>query len=194
MERALRNRLPGGEFEGVSRVHSRRMAAIRGSGNRTTEARFRAMLVRAAIRGWTVKPTTLPGRPDFYFGQLRIAVFLDGCFWHGCPRCGHVPEVNRPYWSAKIQRNRRRDREQDSRLRAEGVRVLRLWEHELRDAPATCLERLSSILREKHAVERVLRAGVHAPESAVLDFVRSIGPKSILSAKLCAIRDVARAF
>lgn len=142
MERALREKLINGGFGKVSETHSRRMGAIRGRGNRTTEGRFRAMLVRAGIRGWTVQTKGLKGRPDLYFPGRKVAVFLDGCFWHGCPQCGHVPSVNRPFWKAKIERNQRRDVETDGLLLQTGITAVRFWEHELRDSPRECIERL----------------------------------------------------
>lgn len=142
MERALRDKLVNGSFGAVSETHSRRMGAIKGKGNRTTEARFRAMLVRAGVRGWTIRTKGIEGKPDFYFTESRVAVFLDGCFWHGCPRCGHVPSINRPFWKAKIERNQKRDRATVELLSQIGVRTLRFWEHELKDAPKDCLHRL----------------------------------------------------
>jgi DNA mismatch endonuclease, patch repair protein len=148
MERALRAKLINGSFGKVSETHSRRMGAIRGKGNRTTEARFRAMLVRAGIRGWTMQTKSIKGKPDFYFPESKFAVFLDGCFWHGCPKCGHVPSVNRPYWKAKIKRNQRRDVETDGLLRAAGITPIRFWEHELRDRPKVCLEQLTELIRQ----------------------------------------------
>src|SRR5271154_6375657 len=107
MERALREKLVNGSFGNVPEVHSRRMGAIRRRGNRTTEARFRAMLVRAGIGGWTMQTNGLKGKPDFFFSESKIAVFIDGCFWHGCSKCGHFPRVNRPFWKAKIRRNQK---------------------------------------------------------------------------------------
>src|SRR5438128_231311 len=98
MEAKLRATLPGGAFHDVPPTHSKRMAAIRGKGNRTTERRVRAMLVSLSIRGWKVNPKGIVGKPDFYFPDDRIALFVDGCFWHGCPRCCGLPRVNRPYW------------------------------------------------------------------------------------------------
>jgi DNA mismatch endonuclease (patch repair protein) len=131
MERSLRKKLPGGKFENVSTAHSGRMRAIKEKGNKSTEIRMRALLVRGGVRGWKLHPKGLPGKPDFLFTQARLILFVDGCYWHGCPQCGHVPNVNRPYWSAKIKGNQRRDRENTRKLQEAGYRVLRVWEHEL---------------------------------------------------------------
>src|SRR5262245_22730708 len=134
MERALREKLEGGTFGNVAPGDMRRMKAVRGKNNKTTEWRFRGLLVGAGVRGWKVRPKGIPGSPDFFFPEVRLAVFLDGCYWHACPRCGHVPRVNRPFWLAKLQRNRERDREKERRLAKEGIRVVRFWEHELKEA------------------------------------------------------------
>ncbi len=146
MERALRKKLVGGSFGNVSATHSKRMGAIKGRGNRTTEARFRAMLMRTGIRGWKMCNEEIKGKPDFYFPESRVAVFLDGCFWHGCQTCGHVPSVNRPFWKAKIERNQRRDRETDAQLFQIEIVVLRFWEHELKDSLEKCILRLRQVL------------------------------------------------
>lgn len=151
MERALRDKLINGSFGAVPQTHSRRMGAIRGKGNRTTEARFRAILVKAGVRGWTMKTKGIKGKPDFYFPENGIAVFIDGCFWHGCPRCGHVPTANRPFWKAKIERNQERDRATENRLLETGIRTIRFWEHELKIAPKECVERLLALLQGKHS-------------------------------------------
>ncbi|MGC8640062.1 MAG: very short patch repair endonuclease [Isosphaeraceae bacterium] len=135
MERKLRGKLISGQFQGLTPVNSKRMSAIRSRANKTTEVRLRLMLVRARVRGWRVHPPGVAGKPDFYFPSSRLALFIDGCFWHGCPLCGHVPRSNRPYWAAKIEGNRRRDRAYDEKLREEGVRVLRFWEHQLLSEP-----------------------------------------------------------
>jgi len=142
----LREKLVGGSFGNVPAAHSKRMGAIRGRGNRTTEARFRAILVRAGIRGWTLNTKDLQGKPDFFFPAERVAVFIDGCFWHGCPQCGHVPSVNRPFWKAKIERNQERDRNTNLLLRQERIQSFRLWEHELLK-PSDCLQKLQKLLR-----------------------------------------------
>ncbi len=146
MERALREKLDGGTFGEVAPGDVRRMKAVRGKNNKTTERRFRALLVGAGIRGWKVRPKGLPGCPDFFFPAARLAVFLDGCYWHACPRCGHVPTANRPFWSAKLQRNQERDREKERKLGDAGFRFLRFWEHELKEATRECLRRLRAAL------------------------------------------------
>jgi DNA mismatch endonuclease (patch repair protein) len=146
MERKLKEKLVNGLFEGLTPGNTKRMRAIRSKGNKSTEARFRLMLVRARIRGWKLHPKGVVGKPDFYFQESRLALFVDGCFWHGCPRCGHVPKANNPYWKAKIEGNRRRDQERTRTLEAQGTRVLRVWEHELVLAPAEVVETIRGLL------------------------------------------------
>ena len=204
MERKLRERLVGGKFGNVSDAHSRRMRAIRGRSNRTTELRCRALLVSFGVRGWKMHLVAVPGHPDFYFPASKVAVFVDGCFWHGCPRCGHVPRKNRAYWRAKIKRNEERDHSTDKLLSRMGIEVVRIWEHELVESPLECVEKILRAVRreetqvrdelEWHAVERVRRARVEAPLSAILAWVRMIGPDAVLSAQLSDIRAIANAF
>jgi DNA mismatch endonuclease (patch repair protein) len=89
--------------------------------------------MRSGIRGWTLGHNTdLPGTPDFIFARARLAIFLDGCFWHGCRRCRSIPKANRVFWLAKIQGNKVRDRKVVRLLRGIGWNVIRIWEHELR--------------------------------------------------------------
>jgi DNA mismatch endonuclease Vsr len=93
-----------------------------------------------------MRPAQITGVPDFYFPLRRLAVFVDGCFWHGCPRCGHIPKANRSYWSQKLARNKRRDARVGRDLRANGIRVVRIWECRLRDESLFCMRRLSAML------------------------------------------------
>lgn len=74
----------------------------------------------------------LPGQPDLVIEDLGLVIFLDGCFYHSCPQHGRVPESNRDYWEAKLDRTRRRDARTRRQLRREGWSVWRLWEHDLR--------------------------------------------------------------
>ncbi len=146
MERSLRNQLPGGKFAETTPQRSETMRSIRGKDNKTTERRLRLGLVRSAITGWKVRPKGLKGSPDFLFPQYCLAVFVDGCYWHGCPRCGHLPQKNRGFWRAKIARNRERDREAVRELKRQGIRVVRFWEHELLTGLERCIQIIESLL------------------------------------------------
>lgn len=117
------------------------MARVRGRGNATTEGAL-ATLLRAqgwsgwrrqqAVRGRAARGTAFKVRPDFVFRARRIVVFVDGCFWHGCPLHGTKPKGNAAFWRAKFRRNVERDRRDTRNLRRAGWKVVRLWEHELR--------------------------------------------------------------
>src|SRR3954451_11742190 len=83
------------------------------------------------------------GRPDIVFGRAQLAVFVDGCFWHGCPEHGEMPASNREFWETKIGGNRDRDRRQTAALEDAGWTVLRIWEHEsLNDALSRVVARV----------------------------------------------------
>jgi DNA mismatch endonuclease (patch repair protein) len=145
METKLRACLSDGQFQNVSSVRAKIMRAVRGRGNRTTEKRLRAALVRAGVRGWIMQ-ADLPGRPDFLFPSAGVAVFVDGCFWHGCPKCGHVPKTRQLFWQAKIDRNRSRDRSTVYALQALNLRVIRLWEHELQNDLPGCVSQVRTAM------------------------------------------------
>lgn len=103
------------------------MSRIRGSGNKDTELRLIALLRAHGITGWR-RNAQVFGKPDFVFQRERVAVFVDGCFWHSCPRHATKPANNRAFWKAKLARNAARDREVTRSLRKAGWRVLRVWE------------------------------------------------------------------
>ena len=124
-------------------TRSRVMSRARSTGGRTTELRFRSLLVRSGTRGWVLGHRSgLPGAPDILFLRSRLAVFLDGCFWHGCRRCRTIPATNHSFWAHKIQRNRERDRRVARMLRTAGWRVIRIWEHELKPGGGRALRRV----------------------------------------------------
>lgn len=108
------------------------MAAIRGRNNKTTEVVLADLLRRNGILGWR-RHVRLPGRPDFAFRQQRLAIFVDGCFWHGCPRHSRHVRKSGIFWVQKIRGNRTRDRKVTRELIEKGWRVVRIWEHELKD-------------------------------------------------------------
>jgi DNA mismatch endonuclease, patch repair protein len=85
---------------------------------------------------------SLPGRPDLVFTRAKIAVFVDGCFWHGCSEHGTLPKNNRQWWQAKIDGNIQRDRTKDEALITLGWDVLHVWEHESPIAAADRVEDL----------------------------------------------------
>lgn len=133
MERRLKKYLEAGQFKNVPEKRSLTMSAIRGKHNQSTELRLRMALVKAGVRGWRLHIEELPGRPDFYFEGAKLAVFVDGCYWHGCPKCGHIPKTRTAFWKAKIKRNQERDKIKNLELRKLGTKSLRIWEHELKD-------------------------------------------------------------
>jgi DNA mismatch endonuclease (patch repair protein) len=103
------------------------MTRIRGSGNKDTELRLIALFRAHGITGWRRKARVF-GKPDFVFRPARVAVFVDGCFWHGCPRHATKPATRAEWWAAKLARNAERDRAVTRVLRAAGWTVLRVWE------------------------------------------------------------------
>jgi DNA mismatch endonuclease (patch repair protein) len=124
------------------------MSLIRSRGNRATEVAFMKLLRSHKISGWRrhmplrLKQTTPETadrkrqrpcvKPDFVFRAPRVAVFIDGCFWHGCPLHGTKPAGNADFWHTKLATNRARDRLVAKTLRRQEWKVLRFWEHQLR--------------------------------------------------------------
>lgn len=119
---------------------SRRMRLVKSHGNRTTEHRLIHLFSDLKIRGWR-RRSTLPGSPDFVFPKLKLVVFVDGCFWHGCPQHYTRPSSNVAFWVRKYHDNIARDRRVDAQIRRLGWRVLRIWEHELRSKQLPELKR-----------------------------------------------------
>jgi DNA mismatch endonuclease (patch repair protein) len=128
-------------------TRSRVMSHVKSRGTKTTEWRFRSLLMRAGISGWKIgHDFGLPGSPDVLFPQTRIAVFVDGCFWHGCRRCRSIPLSNRAFWKAKIQKNTERDRRATRALANMGWKVIRIWEHDLKTNPKGVRRRVTECL------------------------------------------------
>jgi DNA mismatch endonuclease (patch repair protein) len=128
-------------------TRSQVMAAVRSNGNKATEIKFISLLRKNRITGWH-RNSRLFGKPDFVFHHERLAVFVDGCFWHGCPRHLRRPKSNQKYWSEKIARNEKRDRLVTRKLRQLGWHVVRIWSHELPDETGVT-RRLRRILSEQ---------------------------------------------
>ena len=110
---------------------SRIMACVKSKNTKSTELKFIAFLKENGITSWR-RNYPLIGKPDFVFPRLKIAVFIDGCFWHGCPNHCRKPSSNKDYWNLKIEKNRARDKKVTTELRLNNWKVIRIWEHELK--------------------------------------------------------------
>jgi DNA mismatch endonuclease (patch repair protein) len=106
------------------------MSRIRSRGNKKTELALMQVFRQNKITGWR-RHQPVFGKPDFIFPNSKLAIFVDGCFWHGCPKHGTQPAGNRSFWKRKFARNQARDRLVNRTLRRAGWQVLRIWEHEL---------------------------------------------------------------
>lgn len=120
------------------------MSRIRGKGNKDTELALAKLFRSNGISGWR-RHYRITGRPDFAFPKHKLAVFVDGCFWHGCPTHATQPKGNKEFWQTKLDANKARDRKVNRLLRSSGWRVLRIWEHDLHKS------------RQTGTVRRVLR-------------------------------------
>jgi DNA mismatch endonuclease (patch repair protein) len=107
------------------------MSRIKGRGNVATELLLIKIFRKYRITGWR-RHLPLFGKPDFVFPRRHLAVFVDGCFWHGCSVHRTIPVSNNAFWKAKIERNRKRDRSVTRQLRTSGWTVLRVWQHDLK--------------------------------------------------------------
>jgi DNA mismatch endonuclease (patch repair protein) len=119
------------------------MSRIRGRGNKETEVALAKLLRRHGITGWR-RHYHIFGRPDFAFPKQKLAVFVDGCFWHGCPRHSNMPVNNRVFWKKKLSANKLRDRLVARTLRLQGWWVLRIWEHDLTKCGEACLGKIQA--------------------------------------------------
>ena len=122
------------------------MSLIRGKGT-TPEMRLRKALWIAGLR-YRLK-NRLPGRPDIIFPAAKVAVFVDGCFWHGCPLHGRIPKSNQTFWLTKFTRNIARDIAAEAALAAQGWLALRFWEHEVEKDLVGCAFKVLKAVRDR---------------------------------------------
>ena len=120
------------------------MSRVKGRGNRLTELRLLDLFREHGFVGWR-RNAAVFGRPDFVFFKARVAIFVDGCFWHGCSTHGAIPSTNVDFWAAKLDRNKQRDRLVVRELKKRGWTPVRIWQHELRQ-PKLVLRRLDRVL------------------------------------------------
>lgn len=142
---SIRKRAPAACSDAVRRT----MQAV-GSQDTSPELQLRSALHRLGLRfRKDAKPVPeLRCKADVVFRTARVCVFVDGCFWHGCPRHFRVPKTNSIWWKEKIQDNMRRDARQTRALRARGWRVIRFWEHDLTADLERSVERVHTAVTE----------------------------------------------
>lgn len=122
------------------------MSKIRGKGNKDTELAMIRIFREYHISGWRRNQPVF-GKPDFIFPKKKVAVFVDGCFWHGCPKHSTSPKNNREFWEKKLGANKDRDKLVNGELRKKGWVVVRIWEHELKEKDKVA-KRISKGLNE----------------------------------------------
>jgi len=108
------------------------MSRVRGKGNKATELKLIALFREHGIKGWRRNYPAF-GKPDFVFPKERVAVFVDGEFWHGHPTRAKIPEENREFWKKKIERNKARDRLVNRTLKRKNWKVVRIWQYQLKN-------------------------------------------------------------
>jgi DNA mismatch endonuclease, patch repair protein len=116
------------------------MSQVKGK-NTKLEILFRQYIWNKGLRGYRLH-TKLPGKPDLFFGPKKVAVFIDGCFWHKCPICFKGPKTNKKFWGVKIRSNVERDLDNDIKLNKIGVESIRFWEHEIKEDIQSCYKKL----------------------------------------------------
>lgn len=123
------------------------MSAVR-QRHTAPELALRQALYHRGVRGWRCHYKKAPGTPDLAWPSLRVAVFVDGAFWHGHPS-RHRPGRSGSYWDEKIERNVARDRRIDAQLGARGWTAVRVWDFEVRRAPEATVERVTDVLLDR---------------------------------------------
>lgn len=119
------------------------MSRIR-SKNTKPELLFRKYIWRRNIKGYRIN-SKIKGKPDIFFPRRKIAVFIDGCFWHKCPVCYTKPKSNNEYWDKKIEKTVIRDEQANRLLKDDSISVIRFWEHEINKNIADCFQRFMHV-------------------------------------------------
>lgn len=130
------------------------MQAVKGKGTRL-EKRLWAMLAGMGLKGWKKNAENITGKPDVAFVNQRLAIFIDGCFWHGCPYCRRkLPDTNCAYWERKIKRNVSLAKSYNRQLRRDGWTVIRIWEHDIADTTRIKSQILNALQSKESGSER----------------------------------------
>jgi DNA mismatch endonuclease, patch repair protein len=137
-------------FKDVAPARTQLMKRVR-QRDTTPELALRRALFALGLRFRVRSTRKLPGRPDIFFPRARLAVFVDGCFWHCCPVHASWPRNNASVWAAKLRRNVERDRAIDSALHALSWKAIHVWEHEVKADSSRVARRISGIVRRRSA-------------------------------------------
>ncbi len=155
------------------------MSCIR-SEKTTPEIWLRNLLISSGLGNFEMQPREIPGKPDFYFPDQKVALFVDGCFWHGCKACFQKPQTNRKFWSSKISSNITRDGVVNKILGLNGITVIRIKEHELKKNADKVLIKVEQKLRKDYCPK-------------VLDlFAGAGGFQKVLSKPVVRLSDILR--
>ncbi|MDH7577160.1 MAG: very short patch repair endonuclease [Bacillota bacterium] len=124
----------------MSKIHSK---------NTKPEIALRKALYHAGLRGYRIY-YKLPGKPDMAYIKAKVAIFVDGCFWHGCPVCNRYRTNEKDeFWRNKIARNKERDKQIDAKLTELGWTVIRIWEHDIKKHLEDCVRRIRKAVEDK---------------------------------------------
>ena len=124
----------------VSIVTSKVMSANKGK-NTKPEMIFRKALWGIGIRGYRINWKKVPGRPDIAFPRKKLAIFINGCFWHRCEKCNpHYPKTNTEFWLNKFSKNKDRDKRKSDELKSLGWTVITIWECDIKNSLSTTVE------------------------------------------------------
>lgn len=115
--------------------------------NTTPELKFRKLLVQNGCTGYRIH-YPLDGKPDIVFVSKKLTIFIDGCFWHQCPKCFIEPVTRRSFWLDKINRNKERDKKVNKLLEDLGWKIVRFWEHEIKKEPKKCVNKILKKLKK----------------------------------------------
>lgn len=133
-------------------IRTRTMRGVKSKDSKM-EVKFRSALWRSGLRFYK-NAKNLPGKPDIVFPKLKIVVFLDSCYWHGCPLHLRMPKSNLDYWLPKIERNKKRDNEINVYYTENGWRIFRIWEHELKTDFDSQVLKISETVRNRQNYEQ----------------------------------------
>lgn len=132
----------------TKKIRSRIMSRIKGKNTKPELALKKELSKKGVKYSSSYRFKELNFRPDIVIKSKKTCIFIDGCFWHKCPKCFKMPKSNKKYWAPKINRNVQRDKEQNAYLKKNGWNVIRIWEHEIKDNLERTVKKVCSLLKK----------------------------------------------